>query len=65
MSQESLNLLAVVDVPYPHYSVFASTHKVLSIGRDGRAENLIIVSIHVPIELLTPEKVFLTTLDVP
>jgi hypothetical protein len=63
MTEESLNLFLIVNVPNPHYSIFTSCNQILSIG--SHTKWFIKMSLDSSVMLLSKENVLLLTLQIP
>ena len=65
MAKKSLDLGLIVQIPNANHTVFATRHQVLSIRWDGRAKNLVKVSVVLSIEFFAAEKHFFLSLQIP
>ena len=65
MAEEAVDLGLVMDVPNAHDSVLAARHQVLAVGRDGSAEDFIVVALVLAIELLSSEEELGLRFEVP
>jgi len=60
MTQESLDLLLIVNIPDSHNAVFSAADKILAIRRNSKRSDLIKMALNCSIELFTfKEELFL------
>lgn len=65
VTEEGLNLLLVVNVPYSYNSIFSTTYHVLSVRRYGQSCCLIKVPCNFPVKLFTIKNHLRLALQIP
>ena len=65
MTEESLNLFLIVNVPDAEHAIFATTDEVLAVWWDSAAQNLVEVTFMLLVELFSSEEKLFLRFQIP